>query len=212
MPFTVEQFLEVFRQYNIGTWPMPIALYVMGVFAVFFGTRRAPASDLAISYILAFFWLWMGLAYHFAFFSAINKAAFLFGALFIGQSLMFFFYRNKLVFRFQKNVYGIAGGVLVFYALIIYPMIGYFNGHIFPASPTFGLPCPTTIFTFGILLWTLRGVPIFLLIIPFLWSLVGGSAAFLLGILEDTGLPIAGVAAIFLLTKRDFFNAQAIPN
>ncbi len=100
----------------------------------------------------------------------------------------------------------------MFYALIIYPMLSYFNGHIFPASPTFGLPCPTTIFTFGILLWTSQRVPIFLLIIPFLWSLVGGSAAFLLGILEDTGLPIAGMLAVFLLVRRDFFNAQAIPN
>ncbi|WP_414541485.1 DUF6064 family protein [Nostoc sp. CCY0012] len=29
----------------------------------------------------------------------------------------------------------------------MYPLIGYALGRIFPTSPTFGVPCPTTIFT-----------------------------------------------------------------
>lgn len=203
MPFTTGQFLEVFRHYNLSVWPMPIALYVMGVFAAFFGTRKAPASDKVVSYILAFFWLWMGIAYHFAFFASINKAAYLFAAIFILQGVLFFVAKNKLVYRFHRNIYGVTGAVLMFYAMVVYPVWGYFNGHVFPASPTFGLPCPTTIFTFGILLWTDKKCPNYLLAIPFAWSLVGGSAAFLLGMEEDTGLLLAGVAATFLLVRRN---------
>lgn len=203
MPFTTEQFMEVFRHYNLSVWPMPIALYVMGIFAIFFGTHKAPASDKVVSYILAFFWLWMGTAYHLAFFVSINKAAYLFSVLFILQSVLFLIAKNKLVFRFQPNIYGISGAVLMSFAMVVYPIWSYFNGHVFPASPTFGLPCPTTIFTFGILLWTDRKIPNYLLIIPLAWSIVGFSAAILLGITEDIGLLIAGLAAAFLLNKRN---------
>jgi hypothetical protein len=40
--------------------------------------------------ILAFLWLWMGIVYHFIYFSQINPAAKFFGALFILQGLLFY--------------------------------------------------------------------------------------------------------------------------
>jgi hypothetical protein len=80
-----------------------------------------------------------------------------------------------------------------------YPLLGYLQGHIYPAAPTFGLPCPTTIFTFGILLWTDKKLPVITLVIPFLWSLIGFSAAFSLGIREDTGLLIAGLLTTIMI-------------
>jgi hypothetical protein len=38
-----------------------------------------------------------------------------------------------------------------------------------------------------------------LLIIPVIWTLIGTSAAFMLGVPQDLGLPLAGIAAITLL-------------
>jgi hypothetical protein len=40
-----------------------------------------------ILFILAAFWLWMGTVYHIGYFSVINKAAYLFGSLFIFESI-----------------------------------------------------------------------------------------------------------------------------
>ena len=105
--------------------------------------------------ILSFFWIWMGIIYHIINFSAINKAAYIFGAAFIFQGILFLymgFFRQKITFRFYFDIYGITGGFLILFALILYPVLGYFQGHIYPSSPTFGLPCPTIIFTFGLLL------------------------------------------------------------
>jgi len=86
---------------------------------------------------------------------------------------------------------------LVAYALVIYPLIGYAIGHRYPAAPTFGLPCPTTIFTLGILLCgTSTGVRK-LAVIPLVWAVIGSQAAFSLGIWEDLGLTAA--AALFVL-------------
>ena len=206
MPFTIEQFLEVFKNYNLAVWPMQLALYLMGVFMVVFGTRKAPASDRAISYMLAFLWLWMAIMYHLAFFASINKGAYLFSALFMVQGVLFLVAKNNLVFRFQRDIHGISGALLMFFAMVIYPIWGYFAGHIYPSSPTFGLPCPTTIFTLGMLLWIHPKCPLYLLIIPFLWSLIGFSAALLLGITEDTGLLVSGLLATFLLLRRRRMN------
>jgi hypothetical protein len=62
---------------------------------------------------------------------------------------------------------------------------------------------PTTIFTSGILLWTRSTLPKILLVIPLLWSIIGFSAAVSLGIREDIGLLVAGVAGTTMIVIRD---------
>lgn len=124
------------------------------------------------------------------------------GGLFIIQGLLFFYYgvlKQKLHFSFHTDVYTITGGIVMLYALILYPLLGYLAGHSYPDAPTFGLPCPTTIFTLGLLLCTGKSLPLPLLIIPLLWSLIGFSAAFTLGVQEDTGLIIAGLLTLILV-------------
>jgi hypothetical protein len=161
---------------------------------------------MVISIVLSFFWLWMGIVYHLIFFSTINKAAYFFGALFIVQGILFTVwgvFKNSLSFEYQKSTNNIAGIILLLYALIIYPVLGYNLGHAYPYSPTFGLPCPTTIFTFGLLLFTNKKIPVYLLIIPLFWSVVGFTAALTLTIYEDIGLLIAGLTTFtFLLISN----------
>ena len=93
------------------------------------------------------------------------------------------------------------GAFLVGFALILYPLVGYFQNHTYPASPTFGLPCPTTIFTFGVFLWS-SGLPRAALIIPGLWSLIGFSAALTLGVTEDISLLVSALIAIPMILMR----------
>ncbi len=103
-----------------------------------------------------------------------------------------------------RDGYGLAGSALVVYAAVLYPLLGTALGHGYPYSPAFGLaPCPTTIFTLGLLLWTDRPVPKAVLAIPTVWALVGSMAALRLGIIEDVGLLVAALAAVSLLLYRD---------
>jgi len=69
-------------------------------------------------------------------------------------------------------------------------------GHRYPRVPTFGLPCPTTIFTLGILLLASFPFPKSVFIVPFLWSVVGTSAAFQLGVLQDLSLLVSGLLGL----------------
>ena len=83
-------------------------------------------------------------------------------------------------------------------------------GHGYPRSPSFGVaPCPTTIFSFGLLRLTSAKVPRSVLVIPFLWSLLGFTASFLLGVPEDIGLVVAGVLSVGLLLWRDRTTVQS---
>lgn len=202
LPFTVEQFLEIFKNYNQSVYPMQIVLYLLATVAIFLSIRKKRHSSRIINAILAFLWLWMGVVYHLVYFSQINKAAYLFGSIFILQGLLFLYlgvFNDKLSYKIKAGAFGFTGALLVIFALIIYPILGYSFGHIYPASPTFGLPCPTTIFTFGILLWHDKRLPFTILIIPLLWSIIGFFAALKLGIREDTGLLIAGILGFTMI-------------
>jgi hypothetical protein len=207
LPFTPEQFLAVFVNYNNAIWPIQIAAYVLGGVAVAPLFRRTREGDRVIAGVLALMWLWTGLGYHGLSFSAINKAAYLFAALFIVQGCYFLYagvYRCQIGFGLRPDLATGIGAVFIAYAAIVYPLIGMATGHRYPEMPMFGVtPCPVTIFTFGLLLLTERPVPRLLLVIPFVWSMIGGSAAILLNVPQDWLLLVSGCIAAPLIIFRD---------
>lgn len=207
LPFTTDQFLEVFKTYNTTIWPTQIVAYLLGIMAIYLSFRKSSGSNKTISLILASFWLWMGAVYHLTFFSPINTAAYGFGIIFIIQGLLFLgmgAWKDRMKFRLKWDGYGITGAILILYAMLIYPIIGAQLGHGYPYAPMFGVaPCPATIFTFGMLLWTTNKIPWWILLIPALWSVIGFTAAIKLGILEDTGLLVAGILGILFINDKN---------
>ena len=206
VPFTVDQFLNVIRDYNLAVWPMQFVFYLHSLLIAYFLVRKTTYSDRLISLILALLWLWMGIVYHLLFFTSINKAAYVFRGFTILQGIIFLYqgvFRKKLSFTFHSDLYGLAGLVFIVYALVIYPVIGYFSSHSYPYAPTFGLPCPTTIFTFGMLLIADKRVSPWTLTIPLLWAIIGTSAAVNFGIREDFGLIITAIASLILIRYRN---------
>ena len=205
-PFTPEQFLKVFKNYNETVFPMQVILFMAGIAAIHLAIKPVYRSGKIISIILALLWLWMGVVYHIIFFSSINKAAYLFGAVFILQCILFLIHGVFICnfsFKFRSDMYGATGIMLILFALIVYPVLGYFIGHTYPSAPSFGLPCPTTIFTFGLLLLGDKKCPVSILIIPFIWSVIGFTAAIHFGFLEDTGLLVAGLLSVIVLIIRN---------
>lgn len=206
LPFTIDQFMEVFSTYNQAIWPTQIIAYLLGVTALFLASRPTAYSGRVISAILSCFWILNGAAYHLTYFSRINKAAFAFGALFILQGLLFFWagvIRSNLSFRNRWDLSSLAGLLIIIYAMIIYPVLGYLLGHRFPSSPVFGVaPCPTTIFTFGMLLWLERKPSFRILLIPIIWAIVGCSAVIVLGVREDIGLMTSALLSVSILLLR----------
>ena len=202
IPFTAAEFFDVFREYNEGVWPIQLVLMATALVATVAAFRTGPRAGRVVSGILALLWLWMGAVYHISFFRVINPAASVFGALFLVQGGLFAWlgaWKGKLTFGVRRDLRGVGAALLIVYALALYPMLSFLLGHRYPAAPTFGLPCPTTIFTFGLLLWARAPVPRSLVIIPAVWAVVGTVGGLQLGVPEDLGLLVAAVLATPLL-------------
>ena len=204
LPFTKEQFFDLFAAYNEALWPALVALWIASVMAsaLLLSLRRPP--NRWISALLAAHWVWSALAYHVAFFTRINPAAWLFAALFLLQAALFLWWgvvQGRLSFAPWRNAWAPVAWLFVAYSLV-YPGINGLQHLGMWRIPTFGVPCPTTILTAGLLMlaaprsWRLS-------IVPVIWSVVGGSAAFLLGVSADYALPVAGSAlAVFSLQRQ----------
>ena len=204
LPFTVEDLLRVFETYNESIWPMQIVAYVLGVAAVLLAVRKTTMSNRVIAGILSFLWLFSAGFFIFAL-VPIYKPAYAFGVLFIIQSAIFLAcaIRPRVSFAIGRDVYSVVGLLFIAFAMIGYPVWGYFIGHQYPRTPPFGLtPCPLSVFTFGLLLLTESRVPKWILAIPFLYA-IGGILPVSIGVTEDLAMIVAGVVGTVLILYRD---------
>ena len=199
MPFSTADFFAVFAEYNTAVWPVQLVLLAGAGFVVAtLGRQWARRPVLAL---LAILWAWMGLVYHWRFFSPINPAARGFALLFVAAAAAFAWFA-RFPGRLEAPAVGarrLVGWILIGYALVGYPLLAYLAGHHYPAAPTFGLPCPTTIFTLGTLLVLSAATPLLLFAIPILWSAIGALAAVHLDVVEDYALSAAGMVTVALL-------------
>lgn len=202
LPFTPEQFFDVFRQYNEAVWPAQIALNLLALAALIPVLSPRIAGGRLTAAILALLWAWTGIAYHWVFFSSINKAAWGFGAVFLLGGIAFLWtgvVNGRLGFGARQGIPRLLGWVLIGYALVVYPLLTSRLGHPYPGLPTFGLPCPTTIYSIGLMCFLVTPVPRHVFVAPLIWSLIGSQAAFLLDVYADLGLLMAGLVAVYLM-------------
>lgn len=150
-------------------------------------------------------WTWTGIAYQGYFFSVMNRTAFLFAALFVAQGTIFFIsgvIRGGLRFGYARELRPGIGVALIFYAAVLYPLVGMALGHSYFELPHFGVtPCPVALFSFGWLLLLKSPVKWWVAAIPVVWSLIGGTAAFLLEVPQDWVLLAGGPVTIVLMAK-----------
>ena len=201
LPFTPDQFFDVFAEYNEALWPVVVAFWLTTVGWLVTTWRNPAAHNRALTYLLGAQWAWSAVVYHLWFFSRINPAAWLFGGFFALQAVLLLWAgaRQKIAYFSSSGLMPRVGASLTIYA-IAYPFLTMAFGHRYPAVPTFGVPCPTVILTIGLFLTT-RSVPRNLAILPILWGFIGGSAAVLLAVPTDYVLLGAGMLlAVAVLT------------
>jgi hypothetical protein len=201
VPFTAQQFFGVFGDYNEAVWPAQWLLTLAGSVALLAAASGRPRAGRLALVLLSGLWVWMAAVYHLAHFSRINPAATAFAVLFFAAAGTFLWRATRRVppeFRIGRAWTSIVGVGLAVFGLLIYPALNPLFGHTYPEAPGFGLPCPTTIFTIGILSlerprpdWRLLGAPV-------LWSLIGATAAVLLDVPQDFVLAAAGGWGIFI--------------
>jgi len=207
IPFTTEQFFNVFENYNLTIFPVQIIILLLGFAGLFFLHSKETYKNKIIGISLGFLWIWIGVVYHLIFFAKINETASVFGGIFILQGILIVintFINDKLTFTFESKLKDYIGYFFILFGLIIYPFIGYYTEGSISRTISLGLPCPSTIFTLGFFLLTNDKFPKYLLIIPTLWAILGMSAAIQFGVYQDFMLIFAAlIANICLIKKKD---------
>jgi hypothetical protein len=198
LPFTHDQFLDVFAAYNSALWLSAAVLWLLTAGAVGW-IASGRAGGRWIAGLLAVHWLWSGAVYHLGYFAEINSAARIFGIAFIVQAGLFVWLglmHPRLEFRWGRGR-GVRNGLAVFFSAyaLAYPLLIVATGLKWPRMPAFGVPCPTTLLTVGLLL-SVQSVPRIVAVIPLVWCVIGGSAALLLGVVPDVALLVAGVTLL----------------
>lgn len=202
LPFTRTEFLDGFAAYNEAVWPAQPIAWALGLLALAAVVRNDEGFQRLALCLLASMWMWTGIAYHWLFFIEINPAAVFFGILFIVQGGLLLLLASRrplqMSFVWRRDACGLGGAALIAYGLAVYPLVDLLVGH-WPHMPSFGIsPCPVTLFTLGFLLLGRPRPPLWVWVVPLIWSVIGGTAAFLLGIPQDWVLLAGGPAALFL--------------
>ncbi len=202
----VNDFYAMFTTYNEAVWPMPIVMYVLAIVAFVFSLQKKQGINAVVLYILSFFWLWNGIVFSLLYFSRFSPMFYLTALLFIFQALVLFLngsglaLKPRISFRLRNSLITWVGMIFIIYALIIYPIIGWATGHSYPEGPIFGIaPCPSAIFTVGMLLLVEKKIPKLLLIVPVVWGVAGFIPVLIYEVYADIGLIISGVAALILV-------------
>jgi hypothetical protein len=205
VPFTTEEFFNVIKNYNVAVFPIQLILILAGIFTVTLMHSKSSLKNLLAGGFLGILWIWTGIVYHLVFFTVINKAAYFFGGLFILQGVLFLFdtfLRKKLEFEFKVQSKDYIAYFFIVFGLIFYPVLIYFLENSPQTTITLGLPCPSTIFTFGLLMLTNVKFSKYLLIIPSIWAVIGTSAAFNFGVYPDYLMIISAIIANYFLIRR----------
>jgi len=215
LPFTHQQFVLVFSLYNGAIWPLQPIVHGAGLAMLVLLLRPSRARVVASVALIALLWLWTGVIYQIGFFSRINPVALAFGAMFVveGALLLEAACRGRLAFaRAGTGTGGVRrafGWTLLVYSVAVYPLLGALLGAGYFESPPFGLtPCPLTLTTLGMLLIASPSVPHRLYVVPMAWALIGGSAAGLLRMPQDSVLLVTPIV-LGLLAAYERFKARA---
>jgi hypothetical protein len=201
VPFTQDQFLDVFGVYNTSLWPFALVLWMLTLLTIVFVLLRKPGAARFMNVVLVVHWAWAAVVYHAGLFSSISSAAWLFSGLFILEAALLSWHgvvHRGLQFSCDRSLRRVISWVLIAFAML-YPVIVLADGFALPRAPTFGVPCPTTILTLGLLLSVRGRAPTATIFIPTLWSVIGGSAALLFGVHADLVM-VAG--AVVLIAKQ----------
>lgn len=208
LSLSIEDFLIVLESYNVAIWPFQIFAYLLVISVLYLSFKPIRFSLKIILAILSFFWFFTGIVFCFLFWATSHVFGYIFGICCVIQGLIFLFglIRSDITIGSRDITYKLIGILFVLYAIAGYQILGYFLGHIYPKFFAVGLvPCPTTIFTFGIFLIFANKIPVKYIVIPLVVSL-GGILAAYFGIYEDIGLVIAGISGTILIMLRNAHN------
>jgi len=210
----VEEFFDLFGSYNEMYLPMIALTSILAIVALLMVFRKSEYSNRIISLTLAFFWFWIGIVFGILVFGPTPTVIagteyiglwYLFGSIFAIHGIILLYFgviKDGASFSWEPSYRHYIGLLIIIFGLVIYPFIGVLTGRVFPEYPVFGIaPCPVTLFTIGLLLWSDKKPSLPLMFIPIFWAFMGIVPVLLYGIYADIVTILAGFVALFYYVK-----------
>ncbi|WP_237068219.1 DUF6064 family protein [Microbulbifer guangxiensis] len=177
IPFTQEVYLRLLQRVSEDTWPLQIALLVLGLAA--FALALAHRNRLALIF-LAPAWICSGLVFHLQHYAELNWAAPYLGLAFLAQGVILSLLGLTGVGIDRQKSFGnlpaLIGLSSVLIGVVAYPLIAPLAGFSWMQAESFGVHAdPTALTTLGFCLVVLRRTALWLAsIIPLSGALLSG--------------------------------------
>ena len=202
---SAETFWTKVGTYNEATWPVQVVMIVAALYlTVRVFAKPGLKTDVWMKAFLAFAFAWNGTVFFLVFVK--NPISIVIGTpLFVVVSVLFVvgIFTKKTHFRFPEGGW-MRGFTIVWMLLaLLYPLIGWPLGHVYPKVLLPVFPCPLTVFATALVAAAVPNVDrkLFISLLP--WGLLGLPKCFgALDCYEDCALFAAGVYGLIVLVKN----------
>ena len=202
---STETFWTKVGAYNEATWPVQVAMIVAALYlTVRVFAKPGPKTDAWMKAFLAIVFAWNGTVFFLVF--CRNPISMAIGTpLFVIVSVLFVvdIFAKKTHFGFPEGKW-MRGFTIVWILLaLLYPLIGWPLGHVYPRVLLPVFPCPLTVFATALVAAAVPNVDrkVFIALLP--WGLLGLPKCFGgLDCYEDCALFAAGVYGLIVLVKN----------
>jgi hypothetical protein len=206
----IEEFFDLFGTYNEMYLAAIVLTYVLAIISLFMTIRKNNYSNRFISFTLVFLWSWVGVVFGILVFSPLPIVMagielpgtwYLFGGIFAIHGIILLFngvFKDAASYTWKNNPRHYIGLLLILFGLVLYPIIGALTGRVFPDYPIFGIaPCPVTLFTIGLLLWTDERPSLEFWFIPIFWGFMGIAPVLFYAVYADIGTIASAIIGLY---------------
>ena len=194
-----ERYLHAWLPYNAGVCAAMLLACVL-IWSRLTLLRRIACLSLACG------WLWVGVVFLYGYAAQIDFSARLYAALFVIQGVALLVYaiaRPCPRYQWPSDARAVIALVLIVWSIGVYPVMYIVSGHAVGTPRLVGLaPTPTAILTLGLWFGVRESIPRTLFVIPLIWCLIAGFTGWVLHDPADLFSPLAAIAALFLLRRR----------
>ena len=202
----METFWRTIAYYNASTWAGQLILILVGIcLTVLLVRRPAPWVKWAMKVYLAEIYLWVAVVYYFVCCRErdYNEVMALYWAL-LAAIWVWDLATGYTTFE-RSRKYDLVACVLLTMSFV-YPLISLARGLTFPMVTSPVMPCSVSVFTSGLLLFFVRRVNLFLVLLLCHWALIGLTKAGSFHIPEDFVLVATAIPGLYLFFKERYLT------
>ena len=202
----METFWRTIAYYNASTWACQLILILVGIcLTVQLVRRPIPWVKWAMKVYLATIYLWVAVVYYFVCCRErdYNEVMALYWAL-LAAIWVWDLATGYTTFE-RSRKYDLVACVLLTMSFV-YPLISLARGLTFPMVTSPVMPCSVSVFTIGLLLFFVRRVNLFLVLLLCHWALIGLTKAGSFHIPEDFVLVATAIPGLYLFFKERYLT------